>query len=410
MSNNISETLDRWSNDAASERNTWHAYVGLKPVKKEPSYRLLLDPVPGFDENLQKISNVFNNAVQQRTLKPSAGYTVHVPAGRQLSTTNPQMPSKFATEEFSVGNLIYDQYGDGVLVLTVNARGDLIGYVASSLSQKKIPLILIIEDSAVKNQIADAIRNRKTLTSQQYTVVAAALAKHGYLIHANGVFAKLQTLGEKQSFLGKPIFARDEVNFLDGYLSWYDFFNDLKAAVVKPLTVLLLGVQHAFIAVFRFPSGINRVMTGQPGAVTQFDLAVQSFLRAVIYGVMTRYLMVLVAQLLSMMMRLIMTVPSLFSTIPGVINACTEQGVLRVAGRGLYGFGAGFFGMFSSAASEPRVEEVMFNPTVRPTVSQSLSKEERRKLYNKRYPLQADAIPGEKESNSLNGDPLGCGC
>lgn len=120
---------------------------------------------------------------------------------------------------------------------------------------------------------------------------------------------------------------------------------------------------------------------------------------------MTRYLMVLLAQLLSMMLRLIMTVPSLFSAAPGVINACTEQGVLRVAGRGLYSFGAGFCGMFSSVVPEPEANEVVSNPSAQSFVTQRRSKAEMRNFYSKRYRLPQDDEIAEQASDSL-----GCSC
>lgn len=351
MSGNISETIERWYGAAAQERADIYAKVGLKPVKKAPSYRLVVDKLAGLNGDLKKLSDVLTTAFQGGA--QSKAYTVIEPRNNRYARSKKTEKPK-AEDSFNLSVPFYKQYGENTVVLTQNSNRDIEAYEVIGDSCKK--LSIVIEDATVRQQIGENIHKGTELTSTQHAAVVAALVKQGYLIDSNSPYSRIQSGLEKRKFLGQPILVRDEVNCFNAYQSWYDFFNDIKAVVVKPLTALFLTMNHFYSMLFSLGVGVDFVRRGQEGGLAQFDLAAQSLVKALIYGLMTRDLVIVVAQLLSIMSRLIMSIPGMITATPELINACTREGSLTVARRGAHSFATGFCGMFSTTA---RQEEVM---------------------------------------------------
>lgn len=345
MSESMGEVVKRWYGSAAQERAEIYAYVSLKPVKKTTSYRLVIDKLAVLNGSLKDLSDALTTAFREGP--EHKAYTVFEPKNSRYDRNKKDENPK-PVDSFNAGVPFYKLYGINTIVLSQNSNLDLECYVVQDSTCVKIPFV--IEDESVKKQISDHINRdgNATLSVNHYAAVTAALAKQGYQLDSNSIFAQIESRLEKHHFLGQPILKRDEVNFLNAYLSWYDFFNDIKAVVVKRLTVLFLTLKNVFTMIYRLYAGANLVLRGQEGGVEQFDLAAQSLTKALVYALMTWKLLMVIAQLLSIASRIMMSIPGILTSIPETIRACTQDGCLKVVRRGFPSFARRFWGMFST--------------------------------------------------------------
>lgn len=310
--------IKKWCDSAAQERAEIYAYVGLKPVKKSISYPLFIVTYGDFFNFNCFDPNYFTSAAEEARLR----YWSY-----QLNRTP-------------------------VILLFQNLNGELQCFLDQGLFLPMTQISFNFNDDTVRTEINQHITNgNRTLSDNHYAAVTAVLAGEGYQLelNRNSIFEPIEFTFETYRFLGQPILKRDEVNFLNAYLSWYDFFNDIKACVVKPLTVLFLTLKNVFTMIYHFYAGANLVLRGQANdGFEQFDLAEQSLTKALVYALMTWNLLVLIAQLLSIASRIMMSMPGILTSIPETMRACTEEGCLTVARQGFSSFATGFCGMFSA--------------------------------------------------------------
>ena len=169
-------------------------------------------------------------------------------------------------------------------------------------------------------------------------------------LQSNTFIERIEDRLKQAQILGEPVLPLNEVNFLNAYTSWYDFFNDVKSTVVKPLVILWLSMKHTFQTLLHLFLGISYKLRGQERWAEAFSQAVQSFLKAFIYAELSWKWMVVYAQLLSMASRILMTIPSL-------VTSCRQEGCEVVARRSFNGFSEGFYSMFSRTVHNPPVSE-----------------------------------------------------
>lgn len=164
-------------------------------------------------------------------------------------------------------------------------------------------------------------------------------------VQSNTLIEQIEDRLQNVEILGEPIFRVDEVNFLNAYTSWYDFFNDVKSTVVKPLVIFWLSMKHTFQTLLHLFLGISYKLRGER-CVEEFSQAAQSFLKAFIYAKLSVNWTVVYAQLLSIASRILMTIPSL-------VTSCRREGCEGVARRSFNGFSEGFYSMFSRTVQPP---------------------------------------------------------
>lgn len=361
MTLNMSEILEEWNQKAIAERKAAYKYVGLRPIKKDRTYHLILSPLAKVDELVERIQNSSQKFLRQSGLESShPGFTVIPPKRLRDNPSKSEAQKKPRT---TLTRTVFDNIPQSkdTMILTYETKSskyeetkfsetdsvdkELNCYLTNP--QKRI-IPITIQSPVDKQGIIDAISANRDLTAQQFDLISAELGKQGYLLKSQGLLAKIEKRGEMTRWWGHPVFMTDEVNFLNAYQSSYDFFNDVKALIIKPITVLLLGLKNLLQAVLFTGSGIAHIARGQAGAVAQFDLALQALFKAFAYLVLSRFLIIAYAQGLSMTMRMLLSIPGLMTKAPTVINDMTARGFRTVAGEGMQSLGTSFCSMFST--------------------------------------------------------------
>lgn len=350
MSSNVSEVLARWNLAAIEERARAYAYAGLRPIKKTPTYYLVMSPLAVVEELFSKISSLTSDYIADMGNTPNHGFTMYAPKGRAINKSKPVKDAKHSKKNLFSDVMLKDHpnMDEYTLVLTYETVDNVRQLQCHIYKPEKKIIPISLADQSLQTEITKAIADlKKQLTPKQYKVVATELAKHGYFLKSHGFLAKLEKQGEMTAVWGRPIFQKGEVNILNAYLSWKDFFNDVKALIVKPITVFLLGIGHIVWAIWKLCCGIGSLAQRNPNALAQFDEALQSLLKALIYSVLSYHWVVAIAQGLSIMTRMLMTIPNILDKIPGAFNACAQQGFSQAAGGEFRRFATGFGSMFS---------------------------------------------------------------
>lgn len=367
MSSNVSETLSRWNLAAMKERKQTYEYVGLRPFKKMPTYFLALSPAAVWDELATTVTTAFSSHIANLGNTPNHGFTVIPPKNRKNNAAAKAVANPKDTQPSFFENILKENPNiDEFTIILTYVKTDSTRHLQVRIYKPEFKVIdLTLSDKTLENEITNAIaKSQKHLTSKQYETIAQELQKHGYHIKSSGILAKLEKAGEKTKFWSHPVFQRDEVNILNSYVSWKDFFNDVKTLVVKPITVFLLGIGHIVWAIWKLCCGFNAMARRNPDAVAQFDEMLQSLVKALIYSVLSNHLLVLIAQSLSIMIRLLLTIPGILGNTPAAINACVDRGFGEVAGGEFQRFSNGFLSMFQRPINDEPVDHRNMNAIV----------------------------------------------
>jgi hypothetical protein len=106
--------------------------------------------------------------------------------------------------------------------------------------------------------------------------------------------------------LGQSIVHKDQVNFMDAYQSWQDFFNDLYSALVKSLVVMVFSCTYTGSMLYHAVLSLGYFLKGQKDvAMVQGLLALQYFFTMLAYNFLTSLYLVVIGQVLSICSRLI---------------------------------------------------------------------------------------------------------
>ena len=368
MTKDISQVFEGWVQSALEERGEAYKYVGLRPIKKAPTYKLILSPFASIEEFTTEIISEVSKASSGFIAKTynydsnHQGFTAYAPPNRRKPKKKPATkPVEPPKSSLSLEFMKNQRHIEHAVVLTFVTQKGIRELQAHILKPKHLIVRLTISDTTVKKEIEESIIHQKPLSSKNFNLIAQALAGQGYHIVDNSLLRRIEKAGEVTRVWGQPLLKKDEVNFLNAYQSWYDFFNDIKALFVKPVTIFLKAINHAFHFFWKIILGCSHMFRGQTGAVEDFEKAMQSLLKVIIYGALSYYYLVAIAQGLSIMMRMLITIPGLLLQVPDAINACTQRGTMRVVGEGLSSFATGFCSMFSTrpipgneAVSAPR--------------------------------------------------------